>query len=195
MAQRRAASGTRGPSGIGSRGGGTRARQVIDSKARERRAAAGSAVVGGGCRLWGSAFPSHPCLRAPLQLGPQAHVDDPASGQCPVPALSHHGCQVRGVTAAAGKTVWGGRRPLPPPPQTTPRRMSLPPSCSNLSWLGYGTLKGDGTLIVVNAVGAVLQTLYILVYLHYCPRKVEARPAPPPWAALPRWQDSASWKT
>ncbi|XP_070253691.1 sugar transporter SWEET1 isoform X3 [Myotis yumanensis] len=42
---------------------------------------------------------------------------------------------------------------------------------NNLSWLGYGTLKGDGTLIVVNAVGAVLQTLYILVYLHYCPRK------------------------
>ncbi|XP_045439286.1 sugar transporter SWEET1 isoform X2 [Pipistrellus kuhlii] len=30
---------------------------------------------------------------------------------------------------------------------------------NNLSWLSYGTLKGDGTLIVVNAVGAVLQTL------------------------------------
>ncbi|XP_037681749.1 sugar transporter SWEET1 isoform X1 [Choloepus didactylus] len=42
---------------------------------------------------------------------------------------------------------------------------------NNLSWLSYGALKGDGTLIVVNAVGAVLQTLYILVYLHYCPRK------------------------
>ncbi|KAM9243452.1 sugar transporter SWEET1 isoform 1-T1 [Dugong dugon] len=42
---------------------------------------------------------------------------------------------------------------------------------NNLSWLSYGVLKGDGTLIVVNAVGAVLQTLYILVYLHYCPRK------------------------
>ncbi|XP_024429456.1 sugar transporter SWEET1 isoform X1 [Desmodus rotundus] len=42
---------------------------------------------------------------------------------------------------------------------------------NNLSWLSYGTLKRDGTLIVVNAVGAVLQTLYILVYLHYCPRK------------------------
>lgn len=95
-----------------------------------------------------------------------------------------------------GKDCLGGEAPpSPAPPQTTPRRMSLPPSCSNLSWLGYGTLKGDGTLIVVNAVGAVLQTLYILVYLHYCPRKVEARPAPPPWAALPRWQDSASWKT
>ncbi|XP_006861593.1 PREDICTED: sugar transporter SWEET1 isoform X1 [Chrysochloris asiatica] len=42
---------------------------------------------------------------------------------------------------------------------------------NNLSWLSYGVLKGDGTLIVVNVVGAVLQTLYILVYLHYCPRK------------------------
>ncbi|XP_007946697.1 sugar transporter SWEET1 [Orycteropus afer afer] len=42
---------------------------------------------------------------------------------------------------------------------------------NNLSWLSYGVLKGDGTLILVNAVGAALQTLYILVYLHYCPRK------------------------
>ncbi|XP_003415167.1 sugar transporter SWEET1 isoform X1 [Loxodonta africana] len=42
---------------------------------------------------------------------------------------------------------------------------------NNLSWLSYGVLKQDGTLIIVNAVGAVLQTLYILVYLHYCPRK------------------------
>ncbi|XP_001498387.1 sugar transporter SWEET1 isoform X1 [Equus przewalskii] len=42
---------------------------------------------------------------------------------------------------------------------------------NNLSWLSYGALKGDGTLIIVNSVGAMLQTLYILVYLHYCPRK------------------------
>ncbi|XP_015991120.2 sugar transporter SWEET1 isoform X1 [Rousettus aegyptiacus] len=42
---------------------------------------------------------------------------------------------------------------------------------NNLSWLSYGTLKGDGTLIVVNAVGAALQTLYISAYVHYCPRK------------------------
>ncbi|XP_062048386.1 sugar transporter SWEET1 isoform X2 [Lepus europaeus] len=42
---------------------------------------------------------------------------------------------------------------------------------NNLGWLSYGTLKGDGTLMFVNAVGAVLQTLYILVYLHYCPQK------------------------
>ncbi|XP_008591032.1 PREDICTED: sugar transporter SWEET1 isoform X2 [Galeopterus variegatus] len=44
---------------------------------------------------------------------------------------------------------------------------------NNLGWLSYGALKGDWTLIVVNAVGAVLQTLYILVYLHYCPRKAK----------------------
>ncbi|XP_075856307.1 sugar transporter SWEET1 isoform X2 [Microcebus murinus] len=42
---------------------------------------------------------------------------------------------------------------------------------NNLGWLSYGALKGDGTLIVVNAVGAVLQALYISAYLHYCPRK------------------------
>ncbi|XP_027726466.1 sugar transporter SWEET1-like isoform X2 [Vombatus ursinus] len=42
---------------------------------------------------------------------------------------------------------------------------------NNLSWLSYGLLKGDKTLIVVNAVGAFLQTFYMLTYLHYCPRK------------------------
>nr|XP_005541664.1 PREDICTED: sugar transporter SWEET1 isoform X4 [Macaca fascicularis] len=44
---------------------------------------------------------------------------------------------------------------------------------NNLGWLSYGTLKGDGILIVVNTVGAALQTLYILAYLHYCPRKAK----------------------
>ncbi|XP_006895876.1 PREDICTED: sugar transporter SWEET1 isoform X3 [Elephantulus edwardii] len=44
---------------------------------------------------------------------------------------------------------------------------------NNLSWLSYGVLKGAGTIIVVNTVGAMLQTLYILVYLHYCPRKAK----------------------
>ncbi|XP_069041108.1 sugar transporter SWEET1 isoform X2 [Lepisosteus oculatus] len=38
---------------------------------------------------------------------------------------------------------------------------------NNLGWLYYGTLKKDGTLIVVNAIGAVLQTLYILSYYYY----------------------------
>ncbi|XP_067169634.1 sugar transporter SWEET1 [Apteryx mantelli] len=42
---------------------------------------------------------------------------------------------------------------------------------NNLSWLGYGCLKQDGTLIAVNAVGAALQTLYILVYIYYSPAK------------------------
>ncbi|XP_021105094.1 sugar transporter SWEET1 isoform X2 [Heterocephalus glaber] len=42
---------------------------------------------------------------------------------------------------------------------------------NNLGWLSYGVLKGDGTLIIVNTVGAVLQTLYIAAYLRYCPQK------------------------
>ncbi|XP_034356188.1 sugar transporter SWEET1 [Arvicanthis niloticus] len=42
---------------------------------------------------------------------------------------------------------------------------------NNLGWLSYGVLKGDGTLIIVNTVGAVLQTFYILAYLHYSPQK------------------------
>lgn len=92
---------------------------------------------------------------------------------------------MRGATAAAGKTIcggWGrdaerGRGALGPPPTFNPAGEYLsPPPCSNLSWLSYGALKGDGTLIIVNSVGAMLQTLYILVYLHYCPRKVETLP-------------------
>ncbi|XP_074422464.1 sugar transporter SWEET1 isoform X1 [Larus michahellis] len=42
---------------------------------------------------------------------------------------------------------------------------------NNLSWLGYGCLKQDLTLIAVNAIGAALQTLYILAYLYYSPAK------------------------
>uniref|UniRef100_A0A8C5KNG3 Sugar transporter SWEET1 n=2 Tax=Jaculus jaculus TaxID=51337 RepID=A0A8C5KNG3_JACJA len=44
---------------------------------------------------------------------------------------------------------------------------------NNLGWLSYGVLKGDWTLIIVNSVGAVLQTLYILAYLRYSPRKAK----------------------
>ncbi|XP_066424027.1 sugar transporter SWEET1 isoform X1 [Molothrus aeneus] len=47
----------------------------------------------------------------------------------------------------------------------------LTTDANNLSWLGYGCLKGDGTVITVNAIGAALQTLYILVYLYYSPAK------------------------
>lgn len=89
---------------------------------------------------------------------------------------------MRGATTAAGKgglrEVGEGEGPWQgtlgsPSHDPTDDCPSLAP-CSNLSWLSYGTLKGDGTLIVVNAVGAVLQTLYISAYLHYCPRKVDA---------------------
>ncbi|NXR75230.1 SWET1 protein, partial [Pycnonotus jocosus] len=52
----------------------------------------------------------------------------------------------------------------------------LTTDANNLSWLGYGCLKGDGTVITVNAIGAALQTLYILVYLYYSPAKVGQGP-------------------
>ncbi|XP_069734966.1 sugar transporter SWEET1 isoform X2 [Phaenicophaeus curvirostris] len=42
---------------------------------------------------------------------------------------------------------------------------------NNLSWLGYGCLKEDWTLITVNAIGAALQSLYILAFLYYSPIK------------------------
>ncbi|XP_038624742.1 sugar transporter SWEET1 isoform X1 [Tachyglossus aculeatus] len=42
---------------------------------------------------------------------------------------------------------------------------------NNLSWLSYGALKGDWTLISVNAVGAALQTLFMVTYVYYVPRK------------------------
>ncbi|XP_051497068.1 sugar transporter SWEET1 isoform X2 [Apus apus] len=42
---------------------------------------------------------------------------------------------------------------------------------NNLSWLGYGCLKQDWTLITVNTIGAALQTLFVLVYLYYSPDK------------------------
>ncbi|KAJ6657036.1 hypothetical protein lerEdw1_003037 [Lerista edwardsae] len=52
-------------------------------------------------------------------------------------------------------------------------RRSPPSLCShsNLSWLSYGFLKGDWTLILVNAVGVTLQTLYVLVYFYFSTEK------------------------
>lgn len=38
---------------------------------------------------------------------------------------------------------------------------------NNLGWLYYGILKKDGTLIIVNTIGAFLQILYILSYCYY----------------------------
>lgn len=42
---------------------------------------------------------------------------------------------------------------------------------NNLSWLSYGCLKQDWTLISVNTVGAALQSLYILAYVYFSPQK------------------------
>ncbi|KAM3910105.1 sugar transporter SWEET1 isoform 2-T2 [Leptodactylus fuscus] len=42
---------------------------------------------------------------------------------------------------------------------------------NNLGWLYYGYLKGDGTLIIVNSIGASLQTLYIAAFILYTTEK------------------------
>ncbi|CAH2327534.1 sugar transporter SWEET1 [Pelobates cultripes] len=42
---------------------------------------------------------------------------------------------------------------------------------SNLGWLYYGYLKGDGTLMTVNTIGASLQTLYMVAYIVYADQK------------------------
>ncbi|KAM6365338.1 sugar transporter SWEET1 [Pluvialis apricaria] len=47
----------------------------------------------------------------------------------------------------------------------------LTTDANNLSWLGYGCLNQDWTLITVNTIGAALQTLYILAYLYYSTAK------------------------
>ncbi|XP_012994801.2 sugar transporter SWEET1 [Esox lucius] len=38
---------------------------------------------------------------------------------------------------------------------------------NNMGWLYYGLLKSDGTLVLVNVIGACLQLLYIFFYCHY----------------------------
>ncbi|KAF7663020.1 hypothetical protein LDENG_00220270 [Lucifuga dentata] len=42
---------------------------------------------------------------------------------------------------------------------------------NNLGWLYYGVLKQDGTVILVNTIGAVLQIVYIVFYLNYTKQK------------------------
>ncbi|XP_073341365.1 sugar transporter SWEET1 [Pagrus major] len=42
---------------------------------------------------------------------------------------------------------------------------------NNLGWLYYGLLKRDQTIVLVNTIGAMLQILYIIVYLHYTKQK------------------------
>ncbi|XP_053559397.1 sugar transporter SWEET1 [Bombina bombina] len=42
---------------------------------------------------------------------------------------------------------------------------------NNLGWLYYGYLKVDVTLIIVNSIGASLQTLYIIAYIFYTVEK------------------------
>lgn len=42
---------------------------------------------------------------------------------------------------------------------------------NNLGWLYYGLLKGDQTIVFVNVIGAALQMLYIIVFIHYTKQK------------------------
>nr|XP_020462781.1 sugar transporter SWEET1 [Monopterus albus] len=42
---------------------------------------------------------------------------------------------------------------------------------NNLGWLYYGILKGDQTILSVNIIGALLQFLYIIMYIRYTKQK------------------------
>ncbi|CAN9513603.1 unnamed protein product [Ophioblennius macclurei] len=42
---------------------------------------------------------------------------------------------------------------------------------NNLGWLYYGILKKDQTIVLVNTIGALLQILYIIMYLLYTKQK------------------------
>ncbi|KAM6935379.1 sugar transporter SWEET1 [Lycodopsis pacificus] len=42
---------------------------------------------------------------------------------------------------------------------------------NNLGWLYYGILKMDQTIVLVNVIGALLQILYIVMYLYYTKQK------------------------
>ncbi|XP_033836895.1 sugar transporter SWEET1 [Periophthalmus magnuspinnatus] len=42
---------------------------------------------------------------------------------------------------------------------------------NNLGWLYYGMLKRDQTIVLVNVIGASLQILYIIVFIHYTKQK------------------------
>lgn len=42
---------------------------------------------------------------------------------------------------------------------------------NNLGWLYYGHLKMDQTIVSVNVIGATLQILYIIVFIHYTKQK------------------------
>ncbi|KAM7420851.1 hypothetical protein PAMA_015182 [Pampus argenteus] len=42
---------------------------------------------------------------------------------------------------------------------------------NNLGWLYYGILKKDQTIVMVNIIGALLQILYIIMYLTYTKQK------------------------
>ncbi|XP_069552025.1 sugar transporter SWEET1 [Brachyistius frenatus] len=42
---------------------------------------------------------------------------------------------------------------------------------NNMGWLYYGMLKRDQTIFLVNIIGALLQIVYIITYIHYTKQK------------------------
>nr|GEV96750.1 bidirectional sugar transporter N3-like [Tanacetum cinerariifolium] len=56
--------------------------------------------------------------------------------------------------------------------QSLPYVMAL---FSSMIWIYYATLKTDATLLItINAVGCVIETLYIAIYIAYAPKKMQA---------------------
>ncbi|RLM69536.1 hypothetical protein C2845_PM17G09930 [Panicum miliaceum] len=50
---------------------------------------------------------------------------------------------------------------------------------SAMLWIYYALLKSDEILLItVNTAGCVIETLYIVVYLAYAPKKAKVRPWP-----------------
>ena len=50
--------------------------------------------------------------------------------------------------------------------------VNFPLFCSCVAWMSYGKLNGNMTLIMVNAVGATLQIIYLAVFLSVAKEKV-----------------------
>lgn len=164
-----------------------------ESQAAEGKSG-GSAVVRGGEQAWGGGdlpSPLTPAFGALLQLGPQAHVDDPESGQCPVPALSHHGCQVRGGTAAAGGRGVGDPKEAH---IQTPRRSPLPSILQQPELAELWHLEGRWDPDRRQRRGRCAPDPVHLGVSALLPSEGRGPPctpstSPPPAAALPRWQD------
>ena len=62
--------------------------------------------------------------------------------------------------------------------QSVPYVVSL---FSAMLWIYYALLKSDEILLItINTAGCIIETLYIVIYLAYAPKKAKVRPWPPP---------------